>query len=273
MGRETPDSEAIYKKNGNFAVFNQLGAKLNFYDSISDEEYYEWLDEMKQNIGKLVNGAEIAEKTYARTEPRLNTGVYYDTENYHLLKSGMVLRTTCNKKTHAFCAFKLDENEEQVRRDHRYVFEGEAKKSIQDNPTSAESIAYVKQLLARDDFEHPGTHLKNFTGIDGKDLMPALCIEQYRHPYFVWLDGHDALRCSMDRVTTYDLRLPQDERGRKTFSEIELPIYPHVEDIVVNDPRLHDLIQVLSESLIKRFGLKTINDSKYQRAAKILNIG
>lgn len=272
MGRETPDSKAIYEKNGNFAVFNQLGVKLDFHDSISDEEYYGWLDEMKKNIGMSIHGAEIAEKTYARTEPRLNIGVYYDTKDYTLLKSGMVLRTTCNKKTHAFCAFKLDEDDNQVRRDHRYVFEGEAKKTIQDNPTSEESIAYVRQLLERDDIEHPGTHLKKLTGIEGKDLMPALCIEQYRHPYFVWLDGHDALRCSMDRVSTYNLRILQDERDKKTFSEIELPIYPHVEDIVVNDPRLKEMIKVLSDSLTDRFGLKIIYDSKYQRAAKILNI-
>ena len=225
---------------------------------------------MTKIIGGLVPGAEIAEKSYARTEPRLNTGVYYDTEDYRLLKSGMVLRTTCNIKTHAFCAFKLDENNEHIRQDHRYVFEGDAKETIQRDPTSPEAIAYVKEMLARTDIEHPGTHLKELTGIIGEDLSPALCIKQYRHPFFVWIDKHDALRCSMDRVSTYNLR--QRQNILATFSEIELPIYPHVEDIVVNDPRLHELIQVLTDSLKEHFGIKLIADSKYQRAAKILHI-
>jgi len=270
MGRDTPDSESIYMKKGNFAVFNQLGVKLNFKDSTSDEEYYEWLDGMTKDIGKFVSGAEIAEKSYARTEPRLNTGVYYDTEDYRLLNSGMVLRTTCNLKTHAFCAFKLDEDNEHIRRDHRYIFEGEAKKTIQDDPTSPEAIAYVKEMLVRTDIEHPGIYLKELTGIVGDDLSPALCIKQYRHPFFVWIDKHDALRCSMDRVTTFNLR--QQKEINLTFSEIELPIYPHVEDIIVNDPRLQELIQVLTDSLKERFGLETVADSKYQRAAKILHI-
>ena len=117
MDPQKASSESVYKREGNFAVFNQLGVKLDFSSTTGDPEYYDWLDHMILDIGRLVPGAEIAEKSYARAEPRLNTGVYYDTLDYRLLNGGMVLRTTCNKKTHAFCAFKLDEDERNVRRD------------------------------------------------------------------------------------------------------------------------------------------------------------
>lgn len=265
-------NEKVYDRKGDFAVFNQIGLKLDFSNDISDEDYYKWLDEMKENIGKLVSGAEIAEKSYARVEPRLNTGVYYDTDEYRLLKSGMVLRTTCNIKTHAFCAFKLDEDNRGVRRDHRYIFDGEAKKTIQMNPTSNEAIGYVKSMLSRTDIDHPGIHLEKMTGIKAEDLSPALCIKQYRHPFFVWIDSKDALRCSMDRVTTFDLRKNEIDREEIPFSEIELPLYPHLEDTMLEDPRLFEVINVLADSLKKRFGVKEIQDSKYQRGAKLLGL-
>ena len=266
-------AEPVYTRTGNFAVFNQLGLKLDFSNATTDAEYYDWLDRMKRDIGSLVPGAEIAEKSYARIEPRLNTGVYYDTSDYALLRNGMVLRTTCNRKTHAFCAFKLDEDEHHVRRDHRYIFEGEEKSTIQQDPTSPEAVAIVKRLLGRDDFEHPGVHLARTAGISGKDLTPAMCLEQYRHPFFVWLDKRDALRCSMDRVQVYNLRLPKQEQERQPYSEIELPVYPHIDDEVAKDPRLLELIDVLSASLRERFGLRLIEASKYQRGASLLRLG
>src|SRR6266853_1126294 len=99
---QMPSRESVvYTRRGNFAVFNQLGLKLDFKSTTSDKEYYDWLDAMIVDIGRLVPGAKIAEKSYARAEPRLNTGVYYDTPDYRLLKGGLVLRTTCNRKTHA----------------------------------------------------------------------------------------------------------------------------------------------------------------------------
>jgi hypothetical protein len=272
LDQQLPEGEAVYTRKGNFAVFNQLGVKLDFSSATSNEEYYDWLDRMKADIGRLVRGAEIAEKSYARAEPRLNTGVYYDTADYRLLHGGMVLRTTCNRKTHAFCAFKLDEDERHVRRDHRFVFEGEEKSTIQNDPTSPEAVAIVKRLLARQDIEHPGTHLARATGIQGEELSPAVCLEQYRHPFFVWLDKRDALRCSMDRVQVYNLRLPVQKQVKQPFSEIELPVYPHIEEEVAKDPRVLQLIQVLSDSLHERFGLNLITDSKYQRAADALGI-
>jgi hypothetical protein len=265
-------SEAVYEKFGDLAVFNQLGVKLLFADETSDAEYYGWLDSMKADIGGLVPGAEIAEKSYARTEPRMNTGVYYDTADYRLLGRRMVLRTTCNIKTHAFCAFKLAEDEQQTRKDHRYVFQGEEKRTIQTDPVSPEAVAIVKRLLNRQDIDQPGRRLLAATGIAGAELFPAIVLKQYRHPFFVWLDKRDALRCSMDRVTVQDLRLPEGERPSRTFSEIELPIYPHVDNDMVEDPRLLQLIHTLSGSLQERFGIDLTTDSKYERAAAALGI-
>ena len=264
--------EPIYSRTGDFAVFNQPGVKLAFSDDTTDEDYYAWLDDMHVRIGDLVPGAEIAEKSYARTEPRLNTGTYYDTENYCLLRTGAVLRTTCNIKTHAFCEFELSEDENSVRRDHRYVFEGEDKANIQRAPSAPEAVAAVKRLLARTDIEHPGTHLREKFGLMGNDLSPALGLEQYRHPFFVWLDKQDALRCSMDRVTVYDLRLPEEPRVRKTYSKIELPVYPHVDDKVAHDPRLIRLIETLTASLSDRFGIEAVLESKYERGADVLGL-
>jgi hypothetical protein len=270
--RRKQDDEPIYARNGNFAIFNQFGVKLDFGSGTTKAEYYEWLDQMKGDIGRLIPGAEIAEKSYARAEPRLNTGVYYDTVDYRLLKSDLVLRTTCNRKTHAFCAFKFGEDDRNIRRDHRYIFEGEQKATIQNAPTSPESVGIVRGLLARTDIEHPGIHLAEATGIRGADLSPAVCLEQYRHPFFVWLDKRDALRCSMDRVEVYDLRVAEAARVRRPFGEIELPVYPHIDDEVARDPRLAELIQVLSNSLRNRFGIGLIGQSKYQRAARALGI-
>jgi hypothetical protein len=270
---KVPTADPIYARTGDFAVFNQLGVKLVFPNEVSNEEYYTWLDDMHRKVGTLVKGAEIAEKSYARAEPRLNTGVYYDTEDHRLLRAGAVLRTTCNIKTHAFCAFKLSEDEHNVRRDHRYSFDGEDKATIQKAPTSPEAVAAVKRLLARTDIEHPGTHLRERFGITGDDLTPAVCLRQYRHPFFVWIDKKDALRCSMDRVKVHNMRLPEADRNEVPFSEVELPVYPHLDDDIANDPRLIEVIEALADSLRTRFGIAPIADSKYQRAANALGIG
>ncbi|MFI1868683.1 hypothetical protein [Streptomyces jumonjinensis] len=114
-------------------------------------------------------------------------------------------------------------------------------------------MAAVKRLLAREDIEHPGIHLRERSGITGDELSPAICLEQYRHPFFVWIDKKDALRCSMDRVRVHDLRLPEGERVKKPFSEIELPVYPHLPDEIAQDPRLLQLIEALTQSLRETF--------------------
>jgi hypothetical protein len=269
MELKLPTNEAVFTRTGDFVVFNQMGVKLKLDPAVEDEAYYGWLDSMIERIGTLVPGAEIAEKEYARTRPRLNTGVYYDTTDRRLLGLGAVLRTTCNKKTHAFCAFKEPQDEHAVRRDHRHIFQGYEKAAIQEAPLSAESVAIVRRLLARTDIEHPGTHLLDRYAIAGEDLTPSLCIEQYRHPFFVWLDKKDALRCTMDRAYVFDLRGSEE---KKLFGEVELPVYPRIDATVAADPRVLDLIRVLAESVQERFAAQFTNDNKYQRAATTLGI-
>jgi hypothetical protein len=267
-----PSQEAIFTREDNSVIFNQLGVKLELDSAIRNDVYYAWLDGMIDSIGKLVPGAEIAEKNYARAEPRLNVGVYYDTGDRMLLRLGAVLRTTCNKKTHAFCAFKRPVDEHSVRRDHRHIFDGDEKATIQHDPRSLESVAIIRRLLARTDIEHPGTHLLRCYGIHGDRLTPSICIEQYRHPFFVWLDKKDALRCTMDRAYVFDLRLPHSAQEKKLFTEVELPVYPRIDQTVAQDPRVLVLIDELTKSLSIEFGARLTTDNKYQRAAKTLAI-
>jgi hypothetical protein len=163
-------------------------------------------------------------------------------------------------------------DEQSVRRDHRHVFEGDEKATIQHDPTSSESVAVVKRLLARTDIEHPGTHLLKCYGIRGDQLTPSLCIEQFRHPFFVWLDKKDALRCTMDRAYIFDLHHPVSAREKKLFTEMELPLYPRIDQTVAQDPRVLDLINVLSESLRRELDAKVTTHNKYQRAANTLGI-
>jgi hypothetical protein len=266
-----PAGEAVYTREGAFVVFNQLGVKHELDPAVPDADWYDWLDDMTARIGALVPGAEIAEKSYARTAPRLNTGVYYDTADRRLLGLGAVLRTTCNTQTHAFCAFKEPDDGHGVRRDHRYVFDGEEKATIQDAPASPAAAAIVARLLARTDVEHPGTHLRRRYGIAGEALTPSLCLEQYRHPFFVWLDGQDALRCSMDRAEVYDLRVAGDAAPRRaTFGEVEFPVFPRIAPEIARDPRVLQLIDALSDALQARYDAPRTTDNKYQRAAKAL---
>jgi len=268
---QMPTEEAVYIKEENIVVFNQLAVKIEM-DSVSNEEYYAWLDEMIETIGSIVPGAKIVEKENARNSPPLNTAVYYDTEDYRVLPTGALLRTSCNKITHAFCAFKKAQDEHSVRRDHRHVFSGEEKQTIQNDPTSKEAVAIVSRLMARKDIDHPGTYLEKHYGIRGEDLIPAICLDDYRYTFFVWLDRKDALRCSIDRAFVSNLRLPEQERERKPVSEVELAIYPRISPEVAQDPRVVDLIKTLSDSLCQKFGVKITTDIKYQRAAKALGI-
>lgn len=268
---QMPSGEDVYSKKENVVVFNQLAVKIEM-DSVSNEEYYSWLDQMTAKIGSIIPGAKIAEKEHARQSPPLNIAVYYDTDDYKILKTGALLRTSCNKITHAFCAFKMAQDEHSVRRDHRYVFDGEEKRTIQNAPTSKEAVAIVRRLLSRKDIEHPGTFLERHYGIRGEDLRPALSLDDYRYTFFVWLDGKDALRCSIDRFFVADLRLPEHEQVKKPVSEVELAIYPRIDPVVARDERVVDLIRVLSDSLCQQFGVKVTTDIKYQRSAKVLGI-
>ncbi|ACM20766.1 hypothetical protein Geob_2413 [Geotalea daltonii FRC-32] len=267
-----PSEEAVYTvEPGKLVIFNQLAVKVEM-DNVTNEQYYQWLDEMKDCIDGLVHGAKIVEKENARVTPPLNTAIYYDTEDYKILNTGALLRTSCNKITHAFCAFKEASDSHSVRRDHRYVFAGDEKKTIQNGPDSIEAVSIVKSLLKRKDIDQPGLHLEQKLGIRGTDLIPSIRLDDYRFTFFVWLDKKDALRCSIDRAHVSNLRLPEDKRKSCPVSEVELAIYPRISPEVAKDPRVVKLIEVLSQSLGNRFGVSITKKIKYQRAAQVLGI-
>ena len=110
-----------------------------------------------------------------------------------------MLRTSCNRITHAFCAFKAAEDGDGIREDHRHVFADAEKRTIQVAPASFEAVAIVTRLLARRDIDHPGRSLHREYSIDPTTLEPAIQLDDYRYTFFVWLDERDALRCSIDR--------------------------------------------------------------------------
>jgi hypothetical protein len=267
-----PDTEPIYAKVGDVVVFNQLALKIEM-DAVSNEDYYAWLDKMKAGIGERVAGAQIAEKPNARVAPPLNSAIYYDTEDFGILHTGALLRTSCNKITHAFCAFKAAEDENHVRRDHRHVFDGDEKRTIQAAPDSPEAVAIVKRLLARTDIEHPGSYLRQSYGIDPTALFPALRLDDLRYTFFVWLDRRDALRCSIDRATVTNLRIPEARREARPVSEVEVAVYPRIAPDVAADPRVVELINTLSSDLCETFDTRVTKDIKYQRSAKALGMG
>jgi hypothetical protein len=263
--------DVIYTRTGSNVVFNQLAVKIAM-DNVANERYFAWLDRTKAVIGQNIVGAKIVEKPSARASPPVNTAVYYDTTDYRILQTGALLRTSCRKDTHAFCAFKQAEDDHGVREDHRYVFQGEEKTIIQAAPTSPEAVAIVKSLLSRSDFRHPGNYLQERYGIDPKMVSPSICLDDHRSHFFVWLDEQDALRCSIDRATVWNLRLPEHEQKKRPVSEVELAVYPRIQEKIARDRRVVDLIHLLRDSLCREFGVQIISDIKYQRAAKVLGI-
>lgn len=270
-GLRMPTREAVYTRVDDFVVFNQLAVKIEM-DAVGNDDYYAWLDRTTASIGRMVPGAQIAEKENARTSPPLNTAIYYDTADYRILPTGALLRTSCNRITHAFCAFKMPEDGHGVRRDHRYMFSGSEKQQIQLAPASPESVAIVHRLLARTDIEHPGVHLKAHYGHSGDELSPAIILEDYRFTFFAWLDDRDALRCSIDRYRVSDLRVPEEARAWKPVSEVELAVYPRIALETARDRRVVDLIQTLAEGLCSEFGTRPTRQIKYQRGAQALGI-
>lgn len=268
---KVPDD--VYFHDGDVVQFNQLAVKVEM-DPVGNDRYFAWLDGMTAEMGKLVPGGAIAEKEGAREHPPLNTAVYYDTPDRALLETGSLLRTSCNIITHAFCAFKKVEDEHGVRNDHRWVFDGEQKRTIQTAPTSPEAVAIVRSLMARTDVQHPGTLLKSAHGIDPTTLTPSVALESYRYTFFVWLDKKDALRCSIDRYFVWDMRAPDaaDPARKLPVSECELAIYPHLSAEMARDPRVVRLIECLRDSLVDTFGVRTTSLIKYQRAAQALSI-
>jgi hypothetical protein len=261
----------VYARDGDVVLFRQVGVKIGM-DGVPETSYWAWLDEMTGRLASLVAGAKIVEKPNARVSPPLNTAIYYDTKDHRIVPTGALLRTSCNVVTHAFCAFKDSQDVNGVRDDHRYVFAGEEKLAIQRAPSSAAAVAIVKRLLRRTDIAHPGVYLERAYGIRGEDLEPAVCLEDLRYTFFVWLDGKDALRCSLDRYSVSDLRLPEGERVEKPLAEVELSIYPRIEPEVAKDCRVIDLIHTLQNSLCKEFSVSSTTEIKYQRSAKALGL-
>jgi hypothetical protein len=166
----------------------------------------------------------------------------------------------------------MAEDDRSVRKDHRYVFEGEQKTTIQQGPDSAEAVAVVQRLMRRTDIEHPGTFLKEAYGIDPTELSPSIRLDSVRYGFFVWLDKKDALRCSIDRYDVCDLRVSADQRKVLPVAEIELAIYPRISQQIAEDPRVVELVESLSDSIISRFDTNITLDIKYQRSAQALSI-
>lgn len=262
---------AIYFREGEVVRFNQLAIKIEM-DAVEQDAYYHWLDARIADIGARIPGTEIAEKRNARSQPPLNTAIYYDTADHEILPTGALLRTSCNVITHAFCAFKAPESPAGVRDDHRYVFDGDEKQTIQRAPASPEAAAIVRALLARTDIRHPGTYLREQLGIDPTACTPAVLLESHRYTFFAWVDGQDALRCSIDRYFVQDLRRAEP-RDKVPISEVELAVYPRIGEEAARDPRTVELIRVLAESLCETFGTRPTKRIKYQRSADALGIG
>jgi hypothetical protein len=264
--------DPVYRKTGDSIFSNQLGVKIAM-DHVSNADYYAWLDEMIATAGSVVPGAEIVEKPDARVAPSLHTAIYYDTADFGILPTGALLRVTCNSFTRAYCTFKAPADSHQIRRDQRYVFEGHDKAVIQQSPDSPEATALVKRLLSRTDIEQPGTQLRTRFGVDPEALDPAIRLDDHRYTFFVWLDGKDALRCSIDRFEAGNLRQSEDQREHASLAEVELSIYPRIDPEMAGDPRVQEAIDKLAASLCKRFGTSVVSLIKYQRAARALHMG
>ncbi|MBL8677348.1 MAG: hypothetical protein JNJ47_08070 [Alphaproteobacteria bacterium] len=261
----------IFKVNEGYNIFNQLAVKIDM-DDVDDKEYFGWLDKVIGETPQVIPNTTFLEKEGVRERPLLNTAVYYDTKDYKLLPTGALLRTSCNVITHAFCAFKMPEDGGGNRLDRRHVFEGENKKMIQQAPYSDEAIAIVKGLLSRTDIEHTGTFLKQEFNISAQELFPAMVLFGNRSTFFVRIDDMDVLRCSIDRSNVMNYRTDIEGKNKKPFREVELSIYPRIKEEISKDPRVIELINYLTDSLIETFKTKVIYDIKYQRGAKKLGI-
>ncbi|MBS1206812.1 MAG: hypothetical protein H6R25_3711 [Proteobacteria bacterium] len=269
------DSEgSIHEKHDEYNVFRQLAVKV-VADNINDHDYYEWLDTIPATTKIDFPTSEFKERDWVRDNPPLNTAVYYDTDNYDILPTGALLRTSCSKLTHAFCAFKMPEDDTGNRLDRRHVFEGLEKSTIQNDPAGDKSISIVKGLISRKDIDQPGTFLEKATGIDASTLHPAMILRGHRTTFYVLLDGYDVLRCSIDRSAVFNFRSDadqEDESNWKKFREIELSLYPRISDKIKNDPRVIQLIEYLRDSLIHKFNTNVIYEIKYQRGMKLLGL-
>ncbi len=262
----------IYQIGKGHNLFNQLAVKVEM-DRVNDAAFFKWLDEVPAEIAKEIPGVTFLERDGVRTSPPTNIAVYYDTDDYKLLPSGALLRTSCSVLTHAFCAFKMPEDQFGNRLDRRHVFEGDMKSTIQQAPYSPKAISIVQELLSRYDIDHPGKFLKAEMGIDPAGLSPALVLFGRRSTFFVRVDDRDMLRCSIDRSAVADFRRDPDCEHRQEFREVELSIYPRIPEDISSDPRVVSTIEFLRESLCTRFETEVTHNIKYQRGAKLLGLG
>jgi hypothetical protein len=263
---------SIFERDGDFVRFAQSGHKVTFPSAVSDGDFYRWLDRQIADIADAIPGASIVERAEERLAPRKNSGIYYDTPDLRLLQADVVLRTTSNPKTHAYCACKFGQDAEQVRRDHRYVFSGKDKQTIQNDPGGAAAVATVMRLMARRDIPHPGSVLLAKTGIDPLSLNPVLSLIQLRRTFYVLIDGEDALRCSLDRAEVRFLVPPLATTESAEFSEVEIPVYPRIKAEVLRDSRVPALMTFFMSSLQSAFGCREVCDSKYRRAMRLLGL-
>ncbi|MXP68010.1 hypothetical protein [Pantoea sp. Aalb] len=264
---------SIHEKHGEYNIFRQLSVKI-FADHINDIEYYKWLNEIQIEIKYKFPTIEFKERNGVRITPPLNTAVYYDNDNYQIIPTGSLLRTSSNKLTHAFCAFKMPEDLTGNRIDRRHVFKDKEKKIIQEDSISPEAIHIVKKLITRSDVDQPGTFLEVTTGISPHHLNPSMILRGYRTTFYVLIDGYDILRCSIDRSAVFDLRSNKNIDNYinwKKFREIELSLYPRISEHIKSDLRIIQIIEDLRDSLISYFNTYVIYDIKYQRGMKMLN--
>lgn len=262
----------IYAIGNGHNLFNQLAVKVEM-DDVSDPDYFRWLDAVPGRIAKQIAGVTFLERDGVRQTPPTNIAVYYDTDDYALLPSGALLRTSCSVLTHAFCAFKMKEDQYGNRLDRRHVFEDEEKHTIQHAPYSPDAIAIVRRLLARKDIDQPGVFLKSEMGIDPSTLSPALVLFGRRSTFFVRIDDHDVLRCSIDRSAVADIRSDPECVHRKEFREVELSIYPKIPEAISSDPRVVEVIEFMRDDLCQEFDTKVTHRIKYQRGAELLGLG
>ena len=103
-------------------------------------------------------------------------------------------------------------------------------------------------------------------------LCPSMILFGNRSTFYVRLDNHDILRCSIDRSAVTDYRNDYEGFNKKDFKEVEISIYPRISEAISKDIRVLDLIYYLVDSLTSKFDKKVIYDIKYQRGAKLLGL-
>lgn len=159
-----------------------------------------------------------------------------------------------------------------MRRDNRHVFDGEEKLPIQRNPSGDRAVSIARSLMTRTEIDHPGNHLERETGICPIKLYPALLFDDLRHTFYAWFDEMDCLRCSINRVQVRGLREGIGYHEYVSMADVEIAIYPRISDEIARDPRVLEVIDYLTKSLVERFGSHATKMIKYQRSTAVLEM-